>query len=112
VRRLWARHRWLVVAFAVALALTLALGLRLALRTAYWSDPERHFQKVQPWMTVGYVGRSWRLDPREIERLAGLPAPSGRPETIAQIARERGVPVGEVVAAVEAAVAGLRAAQE
>jgi hypothetical protein len=64
-------------------------------------------------MTVGYVGRSWGLDPRELDAVAGLPLPEerGHPLTLAEIARNRGVPVAEVIADVEAAIATMRAAE-
>jgi hypothetical protein len=56
-------------------------------------------------MTVSYVGRSWGLVPREIDRLAGLPLPQGHPLTLAEIASGRGVPVAEIIGEVEEAVA-------
>ena len=46
---------------------------------------------------------------REIDRIAGLPLPQGHPLTLQEIARERGVPVAEIIAGVEAAVAKLQA---
>ena len=61
-------------------------------------------------MTVGYIGRSWDLSPREIDRIAGLPPPEhGHPFTLAEIARQRGVSVEQVIAEVETALAELRA---
>ena len=59
-------------------------------------------------MTVGYVAHSWHLDPRAIEEMAGLPAPAGHPQTLGEIAAARGVPIGEIIAAVEAAIAELQ----
>lgn len=106
------RHPLLTGAFAIALALSLFFAARLTIYTIRW---EIHAEeRVQGWMTVGYVGHSWKLDPREIERIAGLPLPeaAGRPLTLAQIAADRSLPVAEVIAAVEAAVAELRAAAE
>lgn len=106
------RHPLLVGAFAIALALALFFAVRLTIHTIRW---EIHAEEpIEGWMTVGYVGRSWRLDPREIDRIAGLPLPeeAGRPLTLARIAADRGVPVAEIIAAVEAAVAQLRAAGE
>jgi hypothetical protein len=104
------RHPVLTLAFLLALALTLAFAGRFVVQVIYWSNPEHQNQKVQGWMTVGYIGKSWRLDPRQIDAVAGLPPPSnGRPLTLDQIARDRGVPVAEVVAEVEAALARLRA---
>jgi hypothetical protein len=61
-------------------------------------------------MTVGYVGRSWDLNPREIDAEAGLPPPevAGRPLTLQGIADGRGVAVEEVIGLVEDAVRTLR----
>ena len=65
-------------------------------------------------MTVGYVARSWGLEPRALDAEAGMPVPEvkGHPQTLEEIARDRGVPVAEVIAEVEAAVARLKAAKE
>ena len=106
VKRLWANHPRLLLAFVLASTLALFFAGRLIVSAVYWSN--HRLEVVQPWMTVGYVGRSWRLDPREIDAVAGLPAPDGHPQTLEDIARQRGVPVADVVAQVEAAVAALR----
>lgn len=109
--RLWRRHPVLLGAFVLALGLSVFFAGRLVLRTIYWAQHGE--MAVQGWMTVGYVGRSWGLDPREIDAIAGLPVPErGQPLTLDQIARDRGVPVAEVIAAVEAAIATLRAARD
>ena len=106
LKRLWADHPSLLLAFALASTLALFFAGRLIVSAVYWAG---HGQvAVQPWMTVGYIGRSWGLDPRQIDAAAGLPAPDGHPLTLDEIARQRGVPVSEVVAQVEAAVAALR----
>jgi len=106
--RLAKRHPFLVLAFVLAVAASLALAGRITYRAIYWSQ-HRH-EAVQPWMTVGYVGRSWGLDPREIDARAGLPVPElGKPFTLEQIARDRGVPVADVVALVEQTVASMLA---
>jgi hypothetical protein len=55
------------------------------------------------------IGRSWGLDPREIDALAGLPLHErGHPLTLAEIAEMRGVAVEDLIAEVEAAIATLR----
>jgi len=76
-----------------------------------WDPPPD--EEIRPWMTVGYIARSWDLDPREIDALAGLPVPEDRaseprPYTLAEIAEERDVPVEEIIATVAAAVQELR----
>jgi hypothetical protein len=110
MKRLWHRHPFLIAAFAIALALSLFFAGRIVFRAVYWSQ-HREVQ-VQPWMTVGYVGRSWGLDPRQIDAAAGLASlVAGRPSTLEQIAEARGVPADVVVAGVEAAIADLIAAK-
>ena len=79
----------------LACAVTLFFGARFVSQAIYWSDPAHHNQAVQGWMTVGYIGRSWSLDPRQLDALANLPLPEikGRPQPLVEIARDRGVPL-------------------
>ncbi len=101
------RHPVLVGAFALALVLSLFFAGRIVVNMVYWADHRN--EAVQPWMTVGYVGRSWDLSPREIDLRAGLPLPEGHPLTLQEIARDRGVPVADIVALVEKTVAEMKA---
>ncbi len=102
------RHPVLAILFVLALALTLFFAARFVVQVVYWSNPAHHQQQVQGWMTVGYIGKSWGLPPREIDAVAGLPLPErGNPFTLEQIARDRGVPVAQIIADVEAAIAKL-----
>ena len=109
---LWRARPVLTSAFLLACAVTLFFAGRFAVYTVYWANHRE--MPVQAWMTVGYVARSWGLDGREIDALAGLPLPEvkGRPQPLSEIAADRGVPVTEVIADVEAALATLRAAKE
>jgi hypothetical protein len=106
---LWRARPWLTSAFLMACALTLVFAGSFVYRTAYWALHAE--EEIRPWMTVGYVARSWDLNGRDIDRVAGLPLPEvkGRPQPLSEIAADRGVPVAEVIAEVEAAIATLRA---
>lgn len=106
---LWRARPWLTSAFLLACALTLFFAGRLVFFTVYWATHRE--MPVEPWMTVGYVARPWGLDPRTLDAAAGLPLPEvkGRPQPLSEIARDRGVPVAEVIADVEAALVKLRA---
>lgn len=106
---LWRARPYLTTAFLLACALTLFFAGSFTYRTIYWTVHAE--EAVRPWMTVGYVARSWGLDPRELDAAAGLPLPEikGRPQPLSEIAADRGVPVADVIADVEAAVAALRA---
>jgi hypothetical protein len=110
--KLWRVRPWLTSAFLLACVLTVVFAVRFVGHTVYWAN--HRDEAVRPWMTVGYVARSWGLDGREIDALAGLPLPEvkGHPQTLAEIAADRGVPVAEVIAEVESAVAKLKAAGE
>jgi hypothetical protein len=102
------RHPKLISAFALALALTLFFAVRFVIGFIYWSA--HHEEPVRPWMTIGYVGKSWDLNPRIIDETAGLPLPvNGRPFTIKEIAEQRNVPAEDIIKKVEDAVAKLRA---
>jgi hypothetical protein len=109
---LWRARPWLTTAFLLACTVTLFFAGRFVAYTAYWATHRE--VPVEAWMTVGYVARSWGLDPMALDQAAGLPLPEekGRPQPLVEIARDRGVPVAEVIAQVEAAIAGLRAAGE
>ena len=103
------RHPWLVGAFVLALGLTTFFGVRFVGHVRFWSDPAHRNQTVAPWMTVGYVARSWNLNGHDIDAEAGLPPPDGRPLTLQEIADQRGVPVADILAGVETAIARLKA---
>ena len=108
---LWRQRPYLVSAFLLACAVTLFFGARFVTKAVYWADPAHHNQAVQGWMTVGYISKSWKIDPRRLDELARLPLPEekGHPQPLVEIARDRGVPVESVIAEVEAALAILQA---
>lgn len=107
MKALFRSHPVLMVVLSVSLLLSVFFAARLVVGAVYWSQHRE--EPVSAWMTVGYVGKSWHLDPREIDRVAGLPLPEGHPLTLEDIARQRGVPVAEIIAQVEAAIARLKA---
>jgi hypothetical protein len=105
------KHPYLASAFALTSALALFFAIRIAIDVIYWSAHEN--EPVRPWMTVGYVAKSWDLNPRVIDETAGLPLPvDGRPFTLQEIATQRGVPVEEIIKQIEAAVAQLTARKQ
>ena len=109
LKQLWRARPRLTAAFLLACAVTLFFTGSFAYRTVYWATHQE--VPVRGWMTVGYIARSWGLDGRELDALAGLPVPEekGHPQTLREIALDRGVPVLEIVTEVEAAIAELRA---
>lgn len=93
--------------FVAAAALTLFFALRLLLAALLWGPPGP--RPIEPWMTMRMIGHMYHLDPREIDREAGLPPPQGHPpRTLGDRARENGRPVDEVIGDVEAAIRRLK----
>jgi hypothetical protein len=107
MKAIFRRHPYLFTAFLLAAALTLFFAVSSITHAIYMSSRPR--EAVAPWMTVGYVAHSWGLKGPEIDALAGLPLPVDHPLTLNEIAAQRGVPVADIVALVEAAVAELTA---
>lgn len=110
LRKLWARHPVLLAAFVLAAGLSVFFTGRIVIKTVYWATHRE--EQIAPWMTLGYVGRSWGLDPRALGDRAGLPLPDrGHAPTLQEIARDLGLTEAEVLARVEEAVTTLRAGQ-
>jgi len=101
-------HPVLTTAFALSAALALFLLVRVVFSLVYW---ERHqYEPIRPWMTVGYIDRSWGLTPGTLDVTAGLPEPrKGEPLTLTEIAKIENVPVDAVITRVEAALVTLGA---
>lgn len=112
MKRLFQNHPYAVSGFVLAAAVTLFFVFRIVASALYWADPAHHNETVKPWMTVGYIAKSWNLDPRQIDALAGLPTPDDHgPWTIREIAKARGVAVQQVIDQVNATIAELQAQQ-
>ncbi len=108
--KLWRSRPYLVSAFLLASALTLFFAVRLLSQAIYWADPAHREQAVEGWMTVGYIARSWDLYGPDIDALAKLPLPDvkGHAQPLVEIAKDRGIPVADVIAEVEKAIRTLQ----
>ena len=98
--------RPVAAAFLVALALAGFFGFRAVDRAVFWMDTDHHRMPPEPWMTLGFIERSWDLPPRSLRDVvlpAGDDGPRHRP--LARIARDRGVPVEQVIADISAVLA-------
>ncbi|MEO6300248.1 MAG: hypothetical protein ABIV25_10130 [Paracoccaceae bacterium] len=108
--KFWKSHRFATTGFLLATAVTLFFLVRMASTAIYWANPAHHNETVKPWMTAGYIARSWHVDPRILDLLGGLPGPKDHgPWTIKQAADARGVEVSVVIAQVNKALAIIKA---
>lgn len=112
--QLWRARPILTSAFVLAAALMVFFAGRIAVRTLYWANPAHHNQTLAPWMTVGYIARSWDVKPTDLDALAKLPPPTikGHPQPLIEIARDRGVPTAQLITEVQAALTVLIAQRD
>lgn len=106
MRALFHRHPILSSALALSVALTLFFAVRFVVGAVYWS--QHRDEPIRGWMTVGYISKSWDVNPRAVDAEADFPPPEGHPMTLDQIARMRGIPVDQVIDQAQAAVAKLK----
>ena len=113
MQKLWRTRPVLLIAFLLASSLTLFFAGRLVYSAIHWANPAHRNEVVKPWMTVRYIARSRDLTSPAIDVAANLPGPAvkGHPLTLTDIAQDRGVPVAQVIAEVEAAIAAPKAAE-
>lgn len=106
-RPVWRRHPWLTLTFVLAVVLALGFAGRAAKLALDWN---RGPTPVEDWMTPRYIVHSYGIDPEVLAQvLEKQPGESPR-DTLAEIARARGVPVADLMAAVQALVAAPGAA--
>jgi hypothetical protein len=79
LKRLWRQNRWLTIAFALTLTLALVFIIRAGVFFVYWQQHQD--EPKEGWMTVRYVARSYRVDPKLVHDAIGLPqtGPDRRP---------------------------------
>lgn len=104
LRRLWRRRRGLLLATGIAALLALFFAGRFLLHVFVWEG--RQDEPLAPWMTLGYVARSYDVDRDDLAQALGLDRP-GR-LSLAQIAARSGRTLPEVEAELRAAIARAR----
>lgn len=108
--RLWSAAPIATLILALALLATAVFGVRSAI---HWIDRPTIAERQQPieaWMTPRYVVRSWDVPRNVVLDVLDvpLPLPDG-PTSLSRIAELRDVPVEQVIAEVQAAIAAHQA---
>lgn len=94
------RRRWLRLGLAVALLLATLFLTRAVLLLSLWGpDPAR---PVEGWMTPRYLVRVYDIPPEALAPALGLEPGSAPREPLETIAERRGLPLADLISAVEA----------
>lgn len=106
MRKLGRREWILVLFFLVTLTITGLFAARAYRRAAYWR--EHRDEPIRPWMSVGYVARSYRVPPPVLYQAIGLePTPRDR-RPLREIAARQNRPVDDLISELQAAIIAFR----
>lgn len=97
MKRLWETQRLAVILFAIASSLALFFAGQMISRAIYWADPAHIRVLPEPWMTPGYVGRSWKVSPEDMGKILDAPELDRKRHTLEEIAEGKAVPVDELL---------------
>lgn len=105
IKRIWTAAPIASVMLALAVMASIYFGVRSAIHPM---RAERE-QSVAAWMTPRFIARSWSVPPDVIQNALDIPKPRPKgPINLTQLAELRGVPVEQIIAEAEAAVAAFR----
>lgn len=103
-RRLPPHDRLIALGFLLALVAVLFFSVRLVGSVIYWSDPTHQAMTPEPWMSPGFLERSWDLPPESLASVIGIDPAETRGRSLAEIARDQGETVEELIARIEASL--------
>ncbi|AKI00293.1 hypothetical protein IMCC20628_01577 [Hoeflea sp. IMCC20628] len=98
LKRLWRNNRWLTISFLLTLTLALFFIIRAGVFFVYWQNHAD--EPIEGWMTIRYVARSYRVDPKLVHDAVGLPdtGPDRRP--LIRIARDEDLPLNTLATSI------------
>lgn len=102
--RLRPRDRLTGLGFLLAVAVVIFFAVRLIGSAVYWADPAHHAMPPAPWMSPGFIERSWHLPPKSLAPVVGAAPEATRGRNLTEIARMRNEPVAALIARISAAL--------
>ncbi len=107
-KKMWHAAPLATVIFVLALLASVVFGARA---TVFWIKRPPMSERALPvaaWMTPRYIARSWGVPPRVIAEAIKAPIPPrDGPMSLTELAKMRDVPVEQVIAEAEAAIAAV-----
>lgn len=101
-------QKWIaLIAFALVVTATGFFAVRTVRRAIFWR--QHHDEVIRPWMSVPYVGHSYRVPPHVLYEALKIPPQPHDRRPLRQIAREQNRSVEEVTTVLRDAIARERA---
>lgn len=109
IRKVWATAPFATVILGLALLASLFFGVRSVVFLVAHPPLSERAQPVSAWMTPRFIARSWSVPPKVILRALDAPDPPlDGPMSLTEFSEYRGVPIDQIIAEVEAAIAEFR----
>ena len=89
LRKLWHQHRFIFIGFVAAALITVLFAIKTVSGVIYWSQHRN--TSIEPWMTIGYIAHSYRIDPRTLGDALGLTREEARNKPVGEIAEDVGM---------------------
>ncbi|MGH1354203.1 MAG: hypothetical protein ACRBBS_03885 [Thalassovita sp.] len=97
LRFLWDHHKPTLLLLVLALAVALFFALRFVGHALYWHDLRDANPPIEPWMTPGFIARSWDVPRQDLAQILSTADLQNRP-TLAEIAKAQGRPTEDLIA--------------
>ncbi|MBL4645983.1 MAG: hypothetical protein COA52_17230 [Hyphomicrobiales bacterium] len=99
------------IVFVLAIIIAVFFAGRLVVSLVYWNDARHIEQPLEPWMTIGYVARSYRVDRESLADTVPFAVQRGKRETLQNLSDAQKISLSELYAQIDVAIAQLRAAK-
>lgn len=101
-------RKLLRIFYALCLAAMVFFGARTVYFVSYWAHPSHREQMIEPWMTVGYVARSYGVDKVQLAMALGLTPQPGARHSLGDLARRAEIPFEDYALTVRATAEALQ----
>lgn len=102
------KRKVMLAGFTFAALLTAFFVVRTVFFAVHFMDPDRGLYPVEGWMTPRYISRAYDIPREDLLEILNLGADDKPRQPLKKLAAARGIPVADLIAEMEAAIAARR----
>ena len=87
LKYLWNHNKFLLIGFSIASLVTLGFLAKFTFSVIYWSN--NRDAAIEPWMPIGYIARSYKVERDWLMEQTGLPRDESRVRFSIEAAAEK-----------------------